>query len=725
MSTPAAKVRFELSDGRIVTGDPAVVRAFDPGAKPALATPAAPRPAPEAAPAPQRQPTIGGGEAMARSGAEGLFMGAPSNLAGVGGMLAHADQHPGEPVRQPSPEPLRQPAGPPMARAGMGAPTISPGQAGAFNESRRAYQEQTAAGEDQHPAKTLVARFAGSAVPAARIPQMAARAGAGVLARAGVGAANATGDAALGGVQGLLESPGELGGDRSQADAASAAMTGGGASLGLRGAAGLPGALARTGSGAAKLLARVGGAGMKEQNSEALGAFLKDPKLRAAALEGADVDAVSRGMQSDLNLAETVRDAVLAESKVSLKPLKIAPKLEADGITDVMTARADSQQIVGDAGLLVDHMVNEAGRMKGLGRGYNALQRVKKAQAAYEQNLNSAGAPQGAEGVAHVYAALDQFKRELGAARNAAAKGGAGESDQGVADALESQYHNLQQHLLDESIWGPQTVALQDAVNKAWTKAIPALDEFGDRFSSRARTEKSASSQFGERPAVGSEAVSSFVGKAGTAANDDAERALRNYMRESPELMRTLAEWYDVSGVTKEGVKGAEDAIGRVGASLDETLRTSTAARQLADIKGDASGYGLLPSPASLVNMVGKAERFAGRKGLPQLERGMSRTAGVGARLSGAMAAAPGDNKAEAQAPTYSEDVPYSVPSESVEQLAATNPQALGKWARQLATAHSVGGKEKVRAIHSSLIQSDPEYRQMAQGLDGSAQEEE
>lgn len=746
MSTPAAKVRFRMSNG--ATGSAADPRVVEDYARKAGLTvewgesgPAAGiRRMPAAEPeTPEfigyKQPLeVGQAETALRSGVEGATLGAAPHVAGAVNMLsASRDLPPGEPIQQPTEQ------GPAVARAGMGGmPSASPPLVKAYQEGRDEYRERTAAGEEQNPGTALLSRVAGSAIPSALIPPIRAAQGAGMVGRAVAGAGNVAGDAALAGAAGLAESDGDP-------DAALEAAAGGGAaSAAMRGLAAAPGGLLRGARSTALGAARLRGA-MTPGASDDILSFTRDRKpvtgplkvdigeprtsgaeARRAANDGADMDAAARSMTGDLRKMEGVRDAVQSESGVGLKPKVLAPKFAATealanvrgkhgaemaqlkvapGMADPAAVYVNSQPLVDATMAEVERIGTEGGRIRGLGGGYNALERVKKAAQAYAQRAESA--PAGAEGVAHIYSALDQFKREVGNATKAAT--GGPNPDKGVADALASQYETLRQHLVDPETWGDDAVRFQNEVNAAWEAQIPALKSFGKRFGSSVERERSAGNPFSEYRPVGSENVAGFLSQAGSAGADDAEKSLRNYISGAPKLMDTLAANYEVRPELAAQIPEAKAAAGRIGQTLDKTIESADAARRLGNIREKAPPVAGIPltSPADLIGMVGKAEAAAERMGLPKAERVLGQAAGIGARTTGI-------SGATAQKPQ-----PAPIGSDLVARAAVEQPQSLGKNGPLLLKALQEGGKDRMRAFHMTLMQTDPEYQQLVRGLSG------
>jgi len=709
MSTPAAKVQFRLSDGRSGSAvDPRVITEY---AKANGLTvewgesgPAAGirrYPAPESGIpdfiAYKPPPEVGAGEAFARGAAESVTLGTAPYAAGAVNMLKAAATRPGDaPVQQPT-----QPQGPAIARAGIGTPEVKPELMQAFEEGAQNYRERTVAGEEQNPGAAMAGRFTGGAAVGLAVPQLRAAQGAGVVGKALAAAGNVGADAALSGVAGYAES----GGDPEAAKRA--ALFGAGASGVLRGGAAAPGALLRGGRDVALGAARLRGTVEAGDVSEEIRSFLSEKptgqrtvgaEARRAATEGADTDAAARAMYGDLRKMDTARDAVMSESKARLKPGKLTPLFEQDGITDPVAAYVNASPYVDQVVELAQKL--KTGRVKGMGSGSNALARIDKAAEAFRQRINAA--PQeGAEGVASVYAALDQFKREVAKAAKAAGSGA--NRDDEVSHELAQAYAPLMRMLEDPEAWGPAATKFQAEVNAAWHDTIPALSEYGRRFQSGSAVEQSAGNWAEEYRPTGSENVSSFVNSAGSAGAIDAEKALRSYIEKSPKLLDTLSENYEVGPGAQSQLSEAKEAAKRVGGTLDQTLTSADATRRLRGIREAAPrAMGIpLTSPADMIGAVGKAEALAERMKLPQADAAVRKAGGVGSRATGV-----------ATATQYTPDERQ----QAVMAAAASQPEKLGRYGQMLNVALQKG-KDHFVSQHSVLYQTNPEYQQLVDEL--------
>lgn len=687
------------------------------------------------APEPSVAPSVGRAESAARGFAGGASAGVDDNAYGLGASLATDT--------------------PRTAGRGVDAP-LQPVTDSGFTEARREYRSNTNQAAENHPEYYYPALFAGAATSAAITPQAKAAQGAGMVGKGAVGAANIGLDAVVGGVSGAgFSERDDLAGIAE--DAKNDALIGGGAGALMRGVAHAPGAIARGARSAANKSAEALAVPYSADVADNVRKFTREPgtssakdvldtlkpqhapppmpqgqQARAAAVAGADADGIARQLHGDLRAMEDVSDLVFSEASIRLKPGKLAPRFAADGVADSTRAMDEAFSLV-DATMESVEGLKSAGRIPGMGSGSNAIALLEKAHSSFiEATRNIAEGP---EGVAQAYAALDQFKRHLGTAAKKAGKGQM--SDSGASHSLNTAYQSVRGAMEDAATWGPSAVEFQQTTNRAWSKAIPSMRELSGRFGSRHAKQSVTGNDFMERALIGSEQTAGVANKLGTAGNVDAESAIRRYAENQPELLRVLSEFYEVSpdvvqalgkgedamsavlGVLDDSasnsgaivraaeggidpmVSNAQDAAKRVSSTLDTHVTNATAARTLGDIKADAPGTVVSPSPATPIAAVGKAERWATEKGLPAAERAAVDSAHLVSRFTAA--AQPG--------------MSHPTMSDKVQSLAASDPGQLGPYGASLNNALQMG-RDHFVAYHSTLQQTDPGYQRLLRQLE-------
>lgn len=337
----------------------------------------------------------------------------------------------------------------------------------------------------------------------------------------------------------------------------------------------------------ADLVAR-GSAAVRGESPAGARRFLgRDGREALSILERGDgaVDEASAGLRGEIDRL-LPRARHVGEEMIGLKP----ESLEARMGGDLVQQRATAQQMIERARRLQGEIEGDfavggrAGSAYGRGAG-SAHARLRGFIDRAEARLRDVAGSDARQG-AHIFAALDQLKRDVGGIRREMDRSG---STFG-RDATNGLYQDLRSPLERADVWGDGAAALQRETNQGWASFIP-WDNDVDRM--LLREGAPIEGDFGRAQQANSANVRAFVGALGQERNATAESIFDNWLDGLESRNRAALEHHSLTPEARADAEALPGQIARVREQLAEARRiaqTLEAGRQLGQRTGALDG---------------------------------------------------------------------------------------------------------------------------------------
>jgi hypothetical protein len=292
--------------------------------------------------------------------------------------------------------------------------------------------------------------------------------------------------------------------------------------------------------------------------------------------------------------------------------------------------------------------------------------------------------------------ALDIYKQNLGRVTNQLGKS---PENKFIYEHLNGMYHELRDHLEDETVWGTALSGKQTRVNAAHTNDFTQRQRFKNTLLTGDSALRSAD-PFKMRPEVDPAKVSGLLENAGRASNDIKERSMLEGFQSSSNLSDVLTDEYGANDKLRNKVSAQKKAVDDLLSSFADTRKNMTAAREMREVSKESPWLGRGANAMATVE-----DTIAKNPVLGKLASGAGATAQFASRAAPKYATM---GAAEFEARKKNRERGHEIET-AVDTALNTNPESLGPFLQRLQEAKQ---NDKL-GTELFKLDADPQWRKL------------